>query len=97
MKNYKNRGFIKIIIILVIILIVLGYLGLNVKSILNSPTVSSNLNYVWNAVVWLWKTILVVPITFIWNKVMVGFFWNNFAGLIDKVQAVEPSQTLPKL
>ena len=90
MHNIQQGGFIKLIIILVIILIVLGYFGFNVQQILQSPSVSGNLNYVWGLAVSFWNKVLVVPVTFIWNKIIVGMFWNTFTTLIDKAQTSPP-------
>jgi hypothetical protein len=98
MRNSKQQGgFIQLIIVLIIVLIVLGYFGFNVQQIIQSPSVSSNLNYVWGLAVGLWNNYLIVPVTFVWNKIIVGMFWNNFAGMIEKVQSPPPTQPLPAL
>ncbi len=84
MPQKTQGGFIKLIILLVIVLIVLGYLGFNVENILNSPTVSGNLHYVWNLGVTFWNRFLVLPATWIWNKIVVGLVWNNLVAFIGK-------------
>lgn len=89
MRN-RHGGFVKLVVVLVIVLIVLGYFGFNVREIVNSPTVKGNLNYVWDLAVTVWEKVLVGPVMFIWNKVIVGMFWNNFVNLIDKAQAPPP-------
>lgn len=98
MHRDQHGGFIKLIILLVIVLIVLGYFGFNIQQIINSPTVSGNLSYVWNLALNFWNNFLVVPVTYVWNKIIVGFFWNTFAGMIEKIQsAPPPSGGLPLL
>jgi len=42
-----NRGLIKTILIIVIALVVLGYFGLDIKKIIQSPQVQKNLHDVW--------------------------------------------------
>jgi len=65
----KSAGFIKMILVIVIALIVLGFFGYNIKDIVNSPTVHNNLVYVWGIVVYLWKTFIVVPALWLWDKI----------------------------
>ena len=83
MRN-EQKGFVKLIIVLVIVLIVLGYFGFNIKSIVQSPSVSGNLNYVWGLVVTLWNKFLVVPVTFVWEKIIVGIIWNGLVNLVSQ-------------
>ena len=86
MHNKQQGGFIKLIIIIIIALIVLGYFGFNIQQIIQSPSVSGNLSYRWGLAVNLWDKVLVVPATFIWDKIIVGMFWNTFTAIIDKAQ-----------
>ena len=90
-------GFIKLVIILIIVLIVLGYFGFNIQQIIQSPSVSNNLGYAWGLAVTVWNKVLVVPATFVWNKIVIGMFWNTLVSLIDKAQTVAPAgqPTLP--
>ena len=91
MYKKQQGGFIKLAIILVIVLIVLGYFGFNIREIIDSPMVSGNLSYAWNLAVTVWNKVLVVPATFIWDKIIVGMFWNNFVTIIDKAQTTAPA------
>src|SRR3989344_6917163 len=90
MKNKQQGGFIQLIIVLIIALIVLGYFGFNVQQIIQSPSVSGNLGYAWGLAMNLWSNYLVVPVTFVWNKIIVGMFWNNFLILIERAQSAPP-------
>ncbi len=90
-RRSRRSGFVKLIIVLVIALIVLGYFGFNIQQIIQSPTVGGNLSYAWHLAVELWNKVLVVPATFVWDKIIVGMLWNNFVALIDKVQPTAPA------
>ncbi len=81
-KN-KQGGFLKIILIIVLALVVLGYFGFNLENIINSPTVHSNLQYVWDLAVTMWNKFLVVPATFIWDKIVIGIVWDSLLKLIS--------------
>ena len=96
MQNQRQGGFIQLIIVLIIVLIVLGYFGFNIQQIIQSPSVSGNLGYAWGLATGLWNNYLVVPVTFVWNKIVVGMFWNTFTTLIDKAQT-PPSGNSPEL
>ncbi len=91
MKYNQKGGFIKLIIVIVIALIVLGYFGFNVSEILQSPSVSNNLNYAWGLAVTVWQKFLMVPAKYVWNKIVVGMFWNTFTSMIDKAQTAPPA------
>jgi len=82
----KQDGFIGVVVLVVILLIILGYLGVNIPNIVNSPTVSGNLHYAWSLLVSLWDNVLVGPATFIWNKIVVDLIWNNLLHLINQAQ-----------
>jgi len=66
----KNQGFIKWIILIVVALIILGYFGIDVKQVVESPTTQSNLNYLEQVASWLWHNILKVPVTWIWENLI---------------------------
>ncbi len=72
-----NEGLIKQVLIIVIALIILGYFGFNLESIIKSPTVQANLQYVWHGVLFVWTTYLQTPAMFVWDKIIVGLVWNQ--------------------
>lgn len=72
-----NRGFIKLILFIVIALIALGFFGYNLRDIVNSPTVRDNLTYVWGLVVKLWDNFLLVPLSWVWENIVIELIWNN--------------------
>lgn len=76
MKNIKQKGLVRMIILIVIALIVLGALGFNLKDIINSEKVQANLNYVWDLVKLVWNNFLAVPFVWVWNNIVVGIIWH---------------------
>ncbi|MEA1929432.1 MAG: hypothetical protein U9M92_00885 [Patescibacteria group bacterium] len=57
----KERGLIKLILLVVVALVVLGYYRVDVQNIIESDLVQRNLNYVWGIVKvagsWIWDKI----------------------------------------
>jgi len=70
------------IIIIVIALIVLGALGFNIKDIMNSDMVQSNLHYAWNLALMIWNNLLATPAIWIWNNIVIGLIWNNISKIM---------------
>jgi hypothetical protein len=74
--NTKKSGFVKIIILVVILLIILGVFGVDIKEIMNRPTVQSNLHETWEFVQMVWFKYLAAPFFMVWNKVVIGIIWK---------------------
>ncbi|MFA6430106.1 MAG: hypothetical protein WC229_03435 [Candidatus Paceibacterota bacterium] len=72
----KNKGLIKMVVVVVIALIVLGYFGFNIKDIIESDSVQTNLQYVWGFIKTFWNNYLAAPVIFVWDKFVVGVLWR---------------------
>ena len=70
------------IIIIVIALIVLGALGFNIKDIINSEKVQTNLHYAWDLAIMVWDNFLAGPVIWIWNNIIIGLIWNNISKIM---------------
>ena len=82
MKTNKQAGLIKMIVVIVIALIVLGALGFNIKDIINSEKVQTNLHYAWDLVKMVWNNFLAAPAIWIWDKIVIGLIWNNLSRIV---------------
>jgi hypothetical protein len=47
LQFHKNRGVIGTVVLIVVALVLLGYYGVNVRTIVSSPLVQENLKYAW--------------------------------------------------
>ena len=63
----KDRGFIKLILLLIIFILLLSYFGFDLRGIAESPQAKSNFSYVWNFIAYVWNTFLLGPVTWLWN------------------------------
>ena len=89
-ENNRQGGFITLIILLVIVFIILGIYGFSVQKIVETPGVHTNLEYAKSLVIDGWNTLVVVPVTFIWNKGIIALIWNPILSLVAKIQSVVP-------
>ncbi|HEY4479377.1 MAG TPA: hypothetical protein VI981_03425 [Candidatus Paceibacterota bacterium] len=84
----RQRGLVKLVIVIVIGLIVLGYFGLDLKEILQKPVVHNNLVYVWNFIVIVWNRFIEAPATWIWREIFIEIIWYKLLlPLITKAKA----------
>lgn len=88
---------IKWIIILVIGLVVLGYLGFDVRKAVEAPTTQTNIEYVKNAVVYVWNKYLARPASYLWNDIFIKLIWTTAIENLTKIKNGEPTnvQTVP--
>lgn len=80
-----NKGFIQLIVLIVIILVALGYFGLNVREIIDSPVVSDNLSYAWGVTVHIWQTYLAGPAAYLWG-VFKNLLWGAFVSNLESIK-----------
>jgi hypothetical protein len=82
---------IKWIIILVIGLIILGYLGIDIRNVINSSTSQSNLGYVKEVVLHVWNTYLAKPAKYLWNEIFLKLVWSTAIDNLTKIKNGEPT------
>lgn len=105
MKNLpKNRGVIKIILLIVVALLVLSYFGFNLRNLANSPTTQDNFGYVASTTVTVWDKYLKDPLTYVWKDIFIEIIWNPAIDNIkrlnrgekDDIQLAQPTVPDPK-
>jgi hypothetical protein len=74
----NQQGFIGLIIVLIFALSLAKYvLHWDVIAFIKSAKFIEILTYIKKALLIVWKTLLVTPVTFVWNKVVVGIIWKT--------------------
>ena len=89
-----QRGFIKTIVIVVVLIIILGYLGFNLRDIMESEDVQNNLTYVWEAIVYAWDTWLKEPAIWFWENIWIPYIWEPFVNVMESIKDKPPSEQL---
>lgn len=66
----KEQGFIRTIIIVIIAILVVSFLGVDIKKVIDSPTTQHNFSYVTQAVLYVWNNFLKVPVFYVWEHLI---------------------------
>ena len=79
MKNKTTRegGLIRTIVIIIIAILIISYFGINIRTLVTSPTTQDNVSYVTAAAMSLWNNFLKVPVMYVWNELVVKVIWNT--------------------
>lgn len=94
-----QKGFIKWILIIIIALIVLGYFGIDVREVIESPATQNNLNYAERIVSNVWHNYLKEPATYLWG-IFVKYIWGTAVNNLEKMKNDEPTaidESAPKV
>jgi ABC-type phosphate/phosphonate transport system permease subunit len=76
-KNFAtNRGLIKTIVLVIAGLILFAYLGLNLRSIIESQTFIDNWNFIKDILATIWGDYLKVPLTYLYSEVFLPYIWS---------------------
>lgn len=86
---HQEAGFIKLIILIIVLLVILGYFGINIKSIVENDTAKSNVGYVWNWVKAMWGTYLAGPAKYLWNDIFIDLIWDSFIENMKRIRKGE--------
>lgn len=79
------------IILIVIALIVLGYLGYDVRTIINSEPVQKNLQYGKELALTIWYSYLEKPALYFWNNIFLDLLWTTFVDNMERIKAGQPT------
>ncbi len=72
--NY-SRGLVKQVILVTAGLILLAYLGLNLREIVESKTFTDNWHFIVDTMTNLWSNYLKVPVIYVYSKILLPYVW----------------------
>jgi len=89
----KNRGIslIGILILGFILILVLSYLKIDIKTVVESPEGKSNLTYVKVTSQTIWEAYLKKPVAYLWNDIFVEIFWKSFILNMERIRDGKPT------
>lgn len=83
-KHVGEKGVIGLLIVLIVALALAKYFfHWSIIDFLKSPGFIDVFSYLKKAVLLIWNKLLLAPLRFIWNEVIVGIFWKLVAGGYD--------------
>jgi O-antigen/teichoic acid export membrane protein len=69
-RRNNNRGLIRTIVLVIVALLIISYLGLNLRDIIDSQTFQDNWAYVKEIITSIWNNYLSGIFNFIWNNIL---------------------------
>jgi len=87
----KQGGLIKWILIFVIFIIIISYLGLDLRAIVESPETQGNIGYVWSLTTTAWNNYLKSPVLYFWNNIFIDLLWESFVSNLERIKAGDPN------
>ncbi|MBI3633054.1 MAG: hypothetical protein HY226_02065 [Candidatus Vogelbacteria bacterium] len=66
----KNKGFIRVIILVLVAILILSYLKIDLRGLVSSDTTQGNLSYVWSFIQHVWYDYIKTPAIFILNSTL---------------------------
>lgn len=94
MKFNTTLGGISIlglILIAFVGIIVLGYFGVSVEDVVESPGAQDNINYVKEGSGSFWDKYFAQPISYFWNKIWIPLFWDSFVSNLERIRDGKPT------
>ncbi|MEI6420143.1 MAG: hypothetical protein WCO30_00785 [bacterium] len=76
-KTKSKQGFVKMVILLIIGLLVLSYLGIDLRSTVESQQNKENFSYVWGYTHAFWDKYLAGPADWIWQNIIIDIVWEK--------------------
>ena len=89
-KTKAKQGFVKIVILLVIGILVLSYLGVDLKSTVESQQNQNNFSYVWGYIHAFWDKYCAAPAAWIWQNIIIDIVWDK--GIIAGLHLIKRDQ-----
>jgi hypothetical protein len=81
MKNNKEAGLIKMIILIVIAIAILSWYGVDIKEFIMSEQFQKNWGYVINFIKDIWSDYLAAPAHYLWG-IWVTYLWDPFMNML---------------
>ncbi|MEX0933758.1 MAG: hypothetical protein WD003_00665 [Candidatus Paceibacterota bacterium] len=88
--HQKNKGLIKLIILIVLGVLVLSYFNFDIKSFIDQPTTQKNIEYIVEGAKYVWNEHLASPVLYFWNNIFIDLLWSSFVDNLERIKVGEP-------
>lgn len=90
-RPVKNRGFIKLLLIIAGALLVIGYFNIDLQETVESPTNQKNYSYIRTKGAMIWDKYLEKPVKYFWNNIFINLLWNTFVSNFERMRDGQPT------
>ena len=95
MKINKQQGLIRTVILIIVALLVISYMGISVRDVVESPAGQSNFGYVKEVSIAIWDRYLETPAKYLYNEIFIDLIWNPFIDALRDLKAGRPTSIEP--
>ena len=90
-RQPRNKGFLKIILIVMIAIFVLGYFNIDLKKEVEKPINQQNAAYVQDVSETVWTKYLEKPVKYFWNNIFINLLWKTFVSNFERMRDGKPT------
>lgn len=91
----NNKGIIKTAIIIVVALLIISYMGISVRDVVESPAGQSNFGYIKEITFAVWNQYFKEPVTYLYNDVFLNLIWEPFIEALKDIKNGNPTSIEP--
>lgn len=95
-KKKGDRGFVKLAVIVLIGLLVISYMGISVKDVVESPAGQSNFQYIKDISVAVWERYFEKPLTYFYREIWIELMWEPFIEALRDIKNGRPTSIEPE-
>lgn len=92
MRNTKQKGSLKWIVLIILGLVVASYFfDFDIQEAVEDPQTQSNFHYITDNAKRLYNTYLHDTVQYLWNDVFIDLLWNSFIENLEHVKSGDPT------
>lgn len=90
-KNNQGVSILGILFYGFIAILILSYLNISIKGVVESPTGQENITYVQDSSKSVWDKYLKEPAHYLWHDIWIELFWKSFISNMERIRDGEPT------
>lgn len=91
----NESGFVKLIVIILIGILIISYMGISVRDVVESPAGQSNFGYIKEISIAAWDRYFKEPLTYFYREIWIELMWEPFIEALRDIKAGRPTSLEP--
>ena len=93
----KEAGLVKLVVVIVIGILIISYMGISVRDVVESPAGQSNFGYIKEISVAAWDRYFEEPLTYFYREIWIELMWEPFIEALRDIKAGRPTSLEPPI